>query len=96
MGKVTSIRGRTVDFDLLKMREDMLSSAPSGVVVERQQSIEDQIRTRREQRKQARERMLKKQQEENDTLTVADESKVVDSTDKPVRVRKNVSIPNEE
>lgn len=63
MGTVTTARGRIVDFDLLRIRSEMMGTEPSNVVVERQEAIEDQIRRRREQRRITREKSLAKKQE---------------------------------
>lgn len=63
MTTVTTARGRILDFDLLRVRAELMTTEPTGVVVERQEAIEDQIRRRREQRRVTRERSLAKKAE---------------------------------
>ncbi len=71
MSKTYSARGKLIDFDLLKIRSEIMDTTPSQIVIERQKSIEDQIRLRREQRKQLREKMLQKQAETSVETEVA-------------------------
>lgn len=91
MGTILTARGKVVDFDLLRIRSEMMDTEPSNVVVERQEAIEDQIRRRREQRRITREKSLAKKQDTEQIVenSVEQSAEPVENSPKKVRTRIN-------
>lgn len=86
MSKSISKRGIVVDFDILKIKQEMLSIIPNDVVVERNESIEDSILKRREQRR--RQRQLQMEQRKADEEKVTEE-KNLETVEKPTKPKEN-------
>ena len=91
MGKVTSIRGVQVDFDLLKIRQELMAISPDPVVVERTQAIEDSIKKRREQRRLQRLQQQEKNKKDEQDLELVEKTSVI----KENRKTKILSSENE-
>ncbi|MCB1711546.1 MAG: hypothetical protein KDH96_03420 [Candidatus Riesia sp.] len=85
MSKSISKRGIVVDFDILKIKQEMLSIIPNDVVVERNESIEDSILKRREQRRRQRQIQMEqlKTSEDLEDSTMEKKPEVVEKTSKP-------------
>lgn len=101
MSKSISKRGVVVDFDLLRMKQEILSATPNDVVVERSESIEDSILKRREQRRRQRQLQLEKQAKQlNDVVDVSTNTEEQDEAtpvEKPSKIKENrTRIINEE
>lgn len=76
MSKTISKRGIVVDFDILRMKQEMMSAIPDTVVVERSESIEDSILKRREQRRRQRQLQLERQMEQKKVEQLETENQV--------------------
>mgnify|MGYP000899321501 CR=1 FL=1 len=76
MSKTISKRGIVVDFDILRMKQEMMSAIPDTVVVERSESIEDSILKRREQRRRQRQLQLERQMEQKKVEQAETENQV--------------------
>lgn len=98
MGTIVTARGKVVDFDLLRIRSEMMGTEPSNVVVERQEAIEDQIRRRREQRRITREKSIAKKQESEQLVEepVDQLSELIETSPRKVRSRINTNVEDDQ